>query len=88
MGGIPSSSFSHYTAEEIVESERIANLQHIAFDYATNVIYYGVPVRSGKKSRDVRSAVWIEPKPELVDEMLSQGDSTLKVGQISLQTGR
>ncbi len=74
-----SDTFHKITPAEIAENERISKLQDIAFDFITKVIYYGVPIRSGRKNKSVNAAIWIEPQPELVDEMLSKGDATLKV---------
>ncbi len=81
MGGSSSvtSTFHTYTTEELAERERVVKLQATAFDFVTKVIYYGVPIRSGKKSAEASSAIWIEPQPDLLDEMLANKDSTNRV---------
>lgn len=79
MGGSISATFHTYTPAEIAENERKIKLQDVGFEFVTKVIYHGIPIRSGRKNKDVRSAIWIEPQPELVDELLTNKDKTAEV---------
>ena len=68
--------FQMETPEEILERSRIIKLQDQALDYVTNVLFYGVSIRSGRKPSTKIDQIWVEPQPDLVEEALKSGDTT------------
>ncbi len=79
MGGSISATFHTYTPAEIAENLRVIKLQDVGFEFVTKIIYHGIPIRSGRKNKDPRSAIWIEPQPDLVNELLTNKDKTAEV---------
>ena len=73
MGG--AASFSYWTAEEQAENERAEQRMLSAKDFILDFVYYGIPVRSGKKSWDPSSPLCFEVDPKVIEEaMLGTGE--------------
>lgn len=69
------SSFSYWTAEEQAENDRAILIMNKSKDFIVDFMYYGVPVRSGKKSWDPRSPLYYEVDPRVLqDAMLGKGE--------------
>lgn len=73
MGGTISIG-SFFTSQEIADIEKIKKLQEIGLRFVSQNLYYGIPVRSGKKSpHDPIGLIWIEPQPEVLENPSSMG---------------
>ena len=73
MGG--AASFSYWTAEEQAENERAEQRMLSAKDFILDFVYYGIPVRSGKRGWDPSSPLCFEVDPKVLEEaMLGTGE--------------
>lgn len=73
MGGTISIG-SFFTPQEIADIEKVKKLQEIGLRFVSHNLYYGIPVRSGKKSpHDPIGLIWIEPQPEVLENPSSMG---------------
>jgi hypothetical protein len=62
--------YLHFSEEEAQGQEQARVVQEMAQDWISRSIYYGVPIRSRRKTRAVNSAIWIEPVPEALEQSL------------------
>lgn len=73
MGGTSSVS-SLFTPQEVADIEKIKVLQDSAVRFVSLQLFYGVPVRSGRKApHDPIGMIWIEPQPEVLENPSSVG---------------
>ncbi len=78
MGGSIGSSL--FTAQELSSFEKVKALQAIALRFVSQNLFYGIPVRSGKKApHDPIGMIWIEPLPEVLEN-----PSSMDVTEVSL----
>lgn len=57
----------YWTAEEVKENEDCMKLQKEAAEYIIEQLYFGVPVKYGKKSANPTSAIWFEIDPDIIN---------------------
>ena len=64
----PGKSSSSWTKEEQEANEAAETVQRYATEYIVDYMYYGVPIKCGKKSVDPSSPVYIEVDPEILED--------------------
>jgi hypothetical protein len=73
MGG----TVSFWTQNELEYIEKIKRIQSVALNYISKEIYYGIPIKTSKKSpHDPISFTWIEPIEE------QENDASLNFGKV------
>jgi hypothetical protein len=84
MGTGNISKHFHWSKEDLEEHDRIKSLQEMALSFVTRSVFYGVPVRSQRKSYSPNCPLWIEPIPEAVEQSLMAKASGEKVGVVGV----
>lgn len=74
MGGAASSNaaFTTWTVDEEEENKKCLIYQNKASEFICKYLFYGVPVRGGKKSKDPLSSLWLEPTPNVFESPSKQ----------------
>lgn len=72
-----------WTTKELQNIAEIQSLQELGVKFITETIFFGIPVRSGRKPYDPISLIWIEPSPEVVEGNM---DSLTKETKVRLSS--
>lgn len=71
---------SLFSPQEKAEIEKIKGLQETALRFVSHHLFYGVPVRSGRKNpHDPIGMIWVEPQPEVLENPSSVGVTEVSV---------
>jgi hypothetical protein len=64
-------SYTLWTPQEKAENARAVELQKVAGEYVAEFVFYGVPVKFGKKNVDPTSPIIFEIDTSIVDNYLA-----------------
>lgn len=72
-----------WSQEELNEIERVRVMYEKMLDWVQKEMYNGIPFRSGKKSEDPTSSMWVEPIT-IFDKRGGEEDETSRLTQVSI----